>query len=214
MRKAILIMILAIVNSSAMAEWDEGYKGILRSVNSVNEITINRPMTWISITNEKCFGLPQIKAMECVFNRYDNPQKIEVDMGINGPISKNVGNLYASKIEKIVDVKARETRQDVKPIFHLNVDIHVRQIAPHYSGERLYEIYHTARLEEDGVSITGRKGSMLIWSWPSLKSVSEVSSIEGEIYRSVDKIIGDMNKLFVEAKEFCIKEKCTTTTRP
>lgn len=214
MRKAILILLLAVVSSSAAAEWNEGYKIMLRSLNSANEISISAPMTSISIRNEECLGLPMAKAMECVSHDFNNPQKIAKDMRIFGPISKNVENLYASKIEKIVGIKVREAKQGVKSKFHLYVDITVTQIAPKYLGENIYLVDHKARLEEDGVSITGRKGGILLDSWGSLKSVSDVGSIEGEIYRSIDDIIGKIKDSFAEASELCMKEKCIETTQP
>jgi len=205
-------MILTVVSSSAMAEWNERHKETLRSANAINEITIYMPWTQISITNEKCFGLPMPKSMECVLDRYSNPQQIEKDMKIGGSIGKNVKNLYASNLEKIVGIKVHDSKKEMNSKFHFYVDIHVTQVAAHYLGEKSYEIDHKARLEEVGLSVTGRKGEILLFGWSSMESVPDVGAIEGAIYTSTDKIIGEIKKSFAEADELCVKEKCTKAT--
>lgn len=208
MRRAILMTALFIASSSAMAEWNEWHKEIFRSANAIDKITIYMPWTQISITNEKCFGLPISKSMECVFDRYKNPQQIEKDMGIGGSIGKNVKNLYASNLEKIVGINVHDSKEKMNSKFHFYVDIRVTQVAAHYLGEKSYVIDHKARLEENGVSVTGRKGGILLFAWSSTESVPDVGTIESAIYRSTDKIIGEIKKSFAEADEFCIKEKC------
>ena len=206
---AFLIMILIIMSGNAMAEWNERQKETLRSANAINEITIYMPWTSIAITNEKCFGLPMPKSMECVFDRYNNPQQIEKDMKIGGPIGKNVKNLYISNLKEIVDVKVHDSNKETNSKFHFYVDIQVIQVAAHYLGERIYQLDHKARLEEEGVGVTGRKGEILLFSWSSIESVPDIGSIEGAIYRSTEEIIGKMKKSFAEAGELCAKEKCT-----
>lgn len=208
MYRVILMLLLTVISNRATAEWNEWHKETLRSATAIDEIAIYMPWTQISITNEKCFGLPMPKSMECVFDRYNNPQQIEKDMEIGGSIGKNVKNLYASNLEKIVGVNVHDSKKKMNSKFHFYVDIRVTQVAAHYLGEKNYHIEHKARLEENGVSVTGRKGEILLFAWSSMESVPDVGTIESAIYRSTDKIIGEIKKSFAEANELCIKEKC------
>lgn len=208
----VMVLFLVFVGGRSFAFTEEEYKGVQHSYIQVKEIEISSPITWISVINEKCIGLPTVQAAECAFDF--KKQKIEEDMRFFGPISKNVENLYVSKIGSAIGVKVSGASKDRRVPFRLYVEIKVSQHPTPYFGKYAYHVNHVARLEEKGVGVTGRKGNMTVMYWLAGGTVFDTGSIEGEIYRSVDKIVDDMKNSFAHAREYCMKEKCTNIRQP
>jgi hypothetical protein len=214
MKKLLLILVLAVMSNSAMAEYNEWHKGNLRAIYLGNKIQVSVNQIVVEIDN-KCDHLTdELKRMSCRMGDSDYKTKYQKDLYYSGRIYKNVKNLYESKIEGIVGLKVIEEKYVKEDTLHLQVKIRVAQKKKKdvFDEENeTYYLYSNVILREGATGFTGRKwgGGIQLTSFVSGGFAEDQASIEGEIYESIDETIGKMKKIFEEANKFCIKEECT-----
>ena len=214
MKKILLILVLAVMSSNVMAEYNEWAKSKFRAIYLGNGVHVDVGYIVVDIDNHyKCDHLTDLLEYSRCKNRRT---KYKEDLRSPGPIHKNVQSLYESKIEKILGLKVIERNQVREDTLHFKVKISVRQgrrfkDITMVEREGFYGINSEVILTEGATSFTGEVGAYGSYLHFSLAggSVKDEASIEGEIYKTIDENIGDIKKFLEEANEFCIKEKCT-----
>jgi hypothetical protein len=210
MKKLLLILVLAVMSSNVMAEYKEWYKDMLRVTYLGNGITVDVESIFPDIDNKKCDQLTEFQEyFLCSASSSKYKERL-----MHPVVKENVKSLYESKIEKILGLKVIESNQISESTLHLKVKIDVRQARrskfqsrDHYH----YSIRSTVELKERAISFTGKLviSDSFLDITSAIGYANEEGSIEGEIYKTIDKNLGDIKKYLEKAREFCIKEKCT-----
>ena len=222
MKKILLILVLAVMSNGVMAEYNEWYKLSMRAIYLGNGINVNVSPISVDIDN-KCDHLKDLTEFRLcrslgrnIDKDIDYRTEYKKDLEFNGRIQKNVQSLYESKIEKILGLKVIERNQVREDTLHLEVKIRVveekrkKDSSGNERGE-YYSVVLEAELREGATSFTGRisGGHTIGFGFSNIEFADNQASIEGMIYKLIDKAIGKMKEEFENANEFCIKEKCT-----